>query len=185
MTVKITLKVTAVMIVLSFATVFIASGFSTSIGPSISSVAFATIQTNCFDAKLTGKDEVPPKDTKATGFVELNVNNRTNSISYKINVTNIEKATSVHIHIGKVGENGLSMVILSKTNFPSAITNGVLSVGNITSANLENQSPVTNIKDLINLIDNGEVYVHVHTVANPSGEIRGQLLPCSVNKPIP
>ena len=80
MIVKITLKVTAVMAVLSFATFFISSGFSSSIGPSISSAAFATIQINCFDAKLTGKDEVPPKDTKATGFVELNINNRTNSI---------------------------------------------------------------------------------------------------------
>ncbi len=185
MTIKTTLKVTVVMTVLSFATFFIASCFSSLMGPSTSSAAFATRQTNCFDAKLTGKDEVPLKNTKATGFVELNANNRTNSISYKINVTNIEKATSVHIHIGTAGENGLSMVILSKTNFPSAITNGVLSAGNITSANLEKQSPVTNLKYLINLMNNGEVYVHVHTEANPAGEIRGQLVLCSVNNPIP
>ena len=70
------------------------------------------------------------------------------------------------------------MIILYKTDFPSAITNGVLSSGNITYENLENQSPVTNLKDLINLMINGDVYVHVHTETNPAGEIRGQLLPC-------
>ena len=70
------------------------------------------------------------------------------------------------------------MIILYKTDFPSAITNGVLSSGNITYENLENQSPVTNLKDLINLMINGDVYVHVHTETNPAGEIRGPLLPC-------
>lgn len=45
-------------------------------------------------------------------------------MTYKINVTNMEKATSVHLHPGKVGENGPSMVILFKTDFPSTKTNG-------------------------------------------------------------
>ena len=45
---------------------------------------FAATQTNCFDAKLTGNEEVTSKDAKATGFVELNSNNRSNSISYEI-----------------------------------------------------------------------------------------------------
>ena len=71
------------------------------------------------------------------------------------------------------------MIILFKTDIPSAITDGMLFAGNITSANLEKQSPVTNLKDL-NLINNGNVYVHVHTEANPAGEIRGRLLPCII-----
>jgi hypothetical protein len=45
---------------------------------------FAATQTNCFDAKLTGNDEVISKDAKATGFVELNSNNRINRINYEI-----------------------------------------------------------------------------------------------------
>jgi CHRD domain-containing protein len=182
MTNKTILKVNLVISVLIFAIICSTYVFSFLISSNL--FVFAKISPNCFDAKLTGKDEVPSKDTKATGFVELNANNGNNSMSYKINVTNIEKATSVHLHEGKVGENGPSMVILYNTGFPSAITNGVLSSGNITSANLENQSPVTNFKDLMNLMNNGEVYIHVHTEANPTGEIRGQLLPCSVNNPI-
>ena len=46
---------------------------------------------NCFDAKLTGENEVPSKDTQATGFVELIANNGNSSMGYTINVTNIEK----------------------------------------------------------------------------------------------
>ena len=45
---------------------------------------FAATQTNCFDAKFTGNDEITSKDAKATGFVELNSNNRSNSISYEV-----------------------------------------------------------------------------------------------------
>ena len=69
----------------------------------------------------------------------------------------ISKSYFLHLHQGKVGENGPSIVILFKTDFPSPITNRVLSRGNITSANLENQSPVKNLKDLINMMNNGDV----------------------------
>jgi hypothetical protein len=34
---------------------------------------------------------------------------------------------------------------------------------------------ITNIAELVNGMREGSVYVNVHTVANPSGEIRGQL----------
>ena len=42
----------------------------------------ASTQSKHFDAKLSGKNEVPPKDTKATGTATFNVIG-TNSISYK------------------------------------------------------------------------------------------------------
>src|SRR5919112_901751 len=148
---KTILKVNLVISFLIFAIICNPSTFSFLFSSNPYSSVFAKTPSNCFDAKLTGENEVPSKKTKATGFVELNANNGNNN----------------------------SMMILYKTDFPSAITNGVLSSGNITSANLENQSPVRNLKDLINLMNNGEVYVHVHTVANPAGEIRGQLLPCN------
>ena len=173
------LKINLVISVIIFAIVCSIAVFSFLINSNPSSV-FAKTPPNCFDANLTGKSEVPSKSTKAVGFVELNAVNGNNGMTYKINVTNMEKATSVHLHQGKVGENGPSMVILFKTDFPSTKTDGFLSAGNITSVNLEKQSPVTNFKDLINMINNRDVYIHVHTVANPVGEIRGQLLPCNV-----
>ena len=92
MTNKTILKINLVISVLIFTIVCStpAPSFLMSSNPSI----FAKIQKNCFDSKLTGKSEVPPKDTKATGFVQLNANEGNNSMRYKINVSNIEKATS-------------------------------------------------------------------------------------------
>ena len=114
-------------------------------------------------------------DTKATGIVEFTVTG-TNSMSYKVSVTNMVKVTAAHIHIAKVGQNGPVIVTLFKTGSPSATTNGTLSQGNITSAKLEGPLAGKQLSDLINLMNNGGAYVNVHTEANPNGEIRGQPL---------
>ena len=70
-----------------------------------SSSAFAQGEQK-FTAKLTGKDEVPPKDTKATGDAEFNLSVDGNKMTYVVNVMNMDKVTMAHIHSGKVGENG-------------------------------------------------------------------------------
>jgi CHRD domain len=44
-----------------------------------------------FTAKLTGKDEVPPKDTKANGTAEFNLSADGKMMTYMINVMNIDK----------------------------------------------------------------------------------------------
>ena len=169
---KTILKVTAIITVLLFATVSSVFGFSTLTSTTPS--AFAQQQQPFFDAKLTGKDEVPATDTKTTGIAEF-TSNGADSMMYKVNVTDMQKVTAAHIHKGKVGENGPVVVTLFKTDSPSATTSGVLSEGNITSANLEGPLSGKSLNDLINLINNGEAYVNVHTEANPNGEIRGQL----------
>lgn len=45
----------------------------------------------------------------------------------------------------------------------------------ITSAKFKGPLAGKQLSDLINMINNGEAYVDVHTRANPKGEIRGQL----------
>ncbi len=175
MTIKTTLKVTVIIAVLSFVTFFIASGFSSLMGTH-STVAFAQPQPKHFDAKLTGKDEVPSTDTKATGMADFKVIG-TDSISYNINVTNMQKVTEAHIHQGKAGVNGPVVVTLFETKTPSPTTNGILSKGTITATNLEGPLKGKQINDLISMIKSGDTYVNVHTEANPKGEIRGQLSP--------
>jgi hypothetical protein len=127
-----------------------------------------------FDAKLTGKDEVPATDTKATGIAEF-TSTGADSMMYKVNFSDIQKVTAAHIHKGKTGENGPVIVTLFKTDSPSATTSGALSEGNINSAKLEGPLAGKSLSDLTNLINSGEAYVNVHTEANPNGEIRGQL----------
>ena len=174
MTDKTIVKVTAIIAVLISATIAGVFGFTALGDTSSHQFAFAQKQGQFFDAKLTSKDEVPPKDTKATGTAEFTVNGA-DSMSYKVSVTDMQKVTAAHIHKGKVGENGPVAVTLFKTDSPSATTNGILSQGTITSAKFEGPLAGKHLSDLISMINDGDAYVNVHTQANPKGEIRGQL----------
>jgi CHRD domain len=143
---------------------------------SIFATATSTTQSsNRFVAKLTGKDEVPPKDTKATGTADFQLSSNGNMLKYKVNVMNIDKVTMAHIHSGKVGQNGDVVVTLFKSQTPSGPKSGTLSQGDITSTNLEGSLKGKQISDLIKLINDGGAYVNVHTEMNPKGEIRGQI----------
>src|SRR6478672_132920 len=237
MTITKTLKVTAVMAVLTFATFFMASGFSsltmgsypisdvfaqggkntanqgisqsnsastsaqcaagTLKGPACNSTTnqgnsnsgsntagqtagggtgmSASTQSKHFDAKLSGKNEVPPKDTKATGTATFNVIG-TDSITYTVHVKDMQMVTAAHIHQGKAGENGPVLVKLFSTTTPSAMTNGELAKGTITATNLEGPLAGKQVTDLISMIKSGGTYANVHTTANPMGEIRGQIV---------
>ena len=129
-----------------------------------------------YEAKLTGKNEVPPHETKATGTATFNAMG-TNSISYTVHVKDMQMVTTAHIHQGKAGENGpVVAAVLYTTNTPSAMTNGVLTPRNYYSTNLEGPLQGKQITDLIDMINSGGAYANVHTTANPMGEIRGQIV---------
>ncbi|MDR4491222.1 MAG: CHRD domain-containing protein [Candidatus Nitrosocosmicus sp.] len=172
-----TLKNTFIMAVLSITAITItAYSFSATNGLTLTSVYAQTSQQQptYFDAKLAGDQEVPPVDTQGSGQADFNVVG-TDSISYDVNVTGMEKVTQAHIHKGKTGENGPVVVTLFNTESPSATTNGVLASGNFTAADFEGPLKGKQMKDLTDMVNDGEAYVNVHTEANPKGEIRGQL----------
>ncbi|MGN6629181.1 MAG: CHRD domain-containing protein [Candidatus Nitrosocosmicus sp.] len=128
-----------------------------------------------FNAKLSGTNEVPPHETKATGTATFNLVG-TDSITYTVHVKDMKMVTAAHIHQGKVGENGPVVVVLYNNSNPSATTNGELAKGTITASNLEGPLAGKQVKDLIDLIESGGAYANVHTTANPMGEIRGQIV---------
>jgi hypothetical protein len=129
-----------------------------------------------FTAKMTGGEEVPPKNTKATGTAEFNFSPDGKTLSYKVTVNNINSVTMAHIHSGKKGANGPIVVTLFHSpSKPTGPMNGVLSQGSATAANLEGPLKGKQISDLVNLIKSGQTYANVHTTQNPKGEIRGQI----------
>jgi CHRD domain len=133
-------------------------------------------QQQAFTATMTGSEEVPPKNTKATGTATFVSGTDGSSVAYKIRVTNIKGVTMAHIHSGNSGKNGPIVVSLFKSASPPTGTmNGLLSQGTITSANLEGPLKGKTISDLIRLINDGTAYANVHTEQNPKGEIRGQI----------
>jgi hypothetical protein len=75
-----------VLVALALVTIGAAGSLVTS--SSINTSAFAQGEQK-FTANLTGKDEVPPKDTNATGSGEFNLNADGMMMTYVVNVMNI------------------------------------------------------------------------------------------------
>jgi len=128
-----------------------------------------------FTATMTGSEEVPPKNTQATGSAKFISSSDENSMTYRIRVANINGVTMAHIHSGKTGKNGPIVVTLFKSATSTGPSNGLLSQGTITSTNLEGPLKGKTISDLVKLIDDGKAYANVHTQQNPKGEIREQI----------
>jgi hypothetical protein len=127
-----------------------------------------------FSANMTGKEEVPPVDTQATGeAIFVPIQPRNDTIDFYVNATGIKAVTQAHIHSGSPGENGPIVATLFTLN---PVQDGVSINGSIAANNLEGPMQGKTVADLLDAIKNNTAYVNVHTEANPNGEIRGQLV---------
>ncbi len=126
---------------------------------------FATAQTNgklLITAKLSGDQEVPAVTTDATGVAGLMLNENRDSLFINITVAKLSgPITGIHIHEGGKGVNGGV-----KTNLTTAVNGNLISTV-ITGTDLTSE--------MIGGLLTGKYYLNVHTAANASGEIRGQL----------
>ena len=164
---------TAVAVILEVATVL--SLGATAI---ISSMPQALATTEAFVASLSGDKEVPPIQTQATGTAGFSQPHLSN-MTYGVQVQNIESVTAAHIHQGKEGQNGPIVVTLFKAdnNTGTGPINGQLVGGTISNDMLEGPMAGKTLEgELVKAIQNGEVYVNVHTTQNPDGAIRGQIV---------
>jgi spermidine/putrescine-binding protein len=144
-----------------------------SLAVSINTTVHAQGSEQKFTAKLTSKEEVPPNDSPATGMAWVEASEK--EVGFKINVTDIDKATAAHIHLGEKGKNGPVVVTLFKSDTPTELKNGTLGEGNVTATNFEGPMKGKALNDLVTAMKNGSTYVNVHTTDMPDGEIRGQL----------
>src|SRR5215211_232045 len=131
-----------------------------------------------FDARLTGASEVPPVQTNASGFADLDVEMEEGQrvVDYHLYVSNIDRVTQAHIHQGNSSENGPIIVPLFNASSPTGPLTGQLAEGHITPANFVGPLQGKQLDDLIALMQNETAYVNVHTEQNPQGEIRGTVL---------
>jgi hypothetical protein len=128
----------------------------------------APARTNLFIAHLVGDQETPPNDSLAQGEAVLHLN-ADGTISYKLNVANINDVFMAHIHVAPRGVPGPVKQWLYPVSGPpphllQGRTDGTLAEGTFMP------TPA-----LLVAIENGDAYVNVHTTAFPGGEIRGQL----------
>jgi len=134
--------------------------------PTIAAVAFAlsgvyAIAAFGADVKVTlsGDQEVPAVKTTAAGSGTIMIGDD-KSVSGSVATTGVA-ATMAHIHIAGAGKNGPVIVPLEK--------NGDNGWKVPAGAKLND--------DQMKAFKAGELYVNVHSAANPGGEIRGQLKP--------
>ncbi len=132
--------------------------------------AFA--QNNKFMANLTGKEEVPPVNSNATGTVQLTLQGE-EGIDYIVNATSIRGVTEGHLHLGQKGENGLIVFTLFR---PDAPIDQISENETITEDEFVGPLKGKSISDLTTAIGNGSIYANIHTQENPNGEIRGQIM---------
>lgn len=131
---------------------------------------------------LNGAQEQPnPVDTKAQGQAIFKLSKDGNSINYKLIVANIENVTMAHLHhITDAGATtgGIVVWLYPEGPPPQLIpgrSNGPLASGVITSGSLMGSLAGGTLDDLIDAINDGDIYVNVHTSQNPPGEIRGDI----------
>jgi hypothetical protein len=148
-----------------------------------------------FAAALSGAQEVTPPEepttpspgveTDTTGSVQVIFAQDLSQLSFALTVQNGKLVTQAHLHCGRAGVNGPIVVFLSALNAEGADVNGLLAEGTRTNTDLEEGAaqceevigrPVRNIASLAAAAAEGLIYANVHSVANPAGEVRGQLI---------
>jgi hypothetical protein len=86
----------------------------------------------------------------------------------------VANATAAHIHRGAAGANGGIMVPLNVVGRQSAFVVGTI---DMTVTDVSQETAVVSPAELRTMMNNGEVYVNVHSTTYPAGEIRGQVNP--------
>lgn len=113
-----------------------------------------------FEASLSGSQEVPPAVTTATGAAEIQFNENTNKLTWKVTYNGLTgPATAGHIHgPAAMGQNaGVAIPFAGNLN-----AQPVMGETTITPAQYADLAA-------------GLYYVNIHSARFPAGEIRGQL----------
>jgi CHRD domain len=137
--------------------------------------SIAEAASDTFKAKLSGKEVVPPVNTKATGEALFILSKDGKELSFTLKVKNIEDVIMAHIHVGKKGENGAPVAPLFGDAKKEGMFSGELAKGTITDKDLVGVLAGKTLADLVKIIKDGNAYVNVHSDKNRAGEIRGQI----------
>lgn len=117
------------------------------------------------NAALEGKQENPPVMTSntATGTITVTPDGATSAVVATVITTGFV-ATAVHVHEGFAGANGSVKFGLIQD---SSDANRWTFAGTISAADQA-------------VLDEGGFYFNAHSSANPSGEVRGQIVPAGI-----
>lgn len=116
-----------------------------------------------YDGALTGSQQVPPVATTAIGEAVLKMNHTFDTLWYDVQTNGLSGAiTDAHFHLGSVGTSGGVVVGIPSMNIVGNVISGYL-----TGVDLQDS--------FVHRLNEGAIYINIHTAANPNGEIRAQL----------
>ncbi|MBI5118992.1 CHRD domain-containing protein [Candidatus Poribacteria bacterium] len=124
-----------------------------------------------FQATMNGAQVAPPVSTTGSGLADLTINPAIRTIDFRLDVSNIADLEGAHVHSGLPGENGPAIFELTSGAFGSPL------IGAVGLDDLIPAPGIANFNDVINAMNNGSLYVDVHSATHPDGEVRGQILP--------
>jgi hypothetical protein len=125
-------------------------------------------------SSLNGNFEVPPVVTAATAAATFELSADRTTLRYTVDIAGIarEQIVASHLHVAPQGVNGPVVLFLTAGPPPSLPLRGELSAADLIP---NADAGVIDFDDFVNRLLAGDVYVNVHTMAHPSGEIRGQV----------
>ncbi|MGE0680837.1 MAG: CHRD domain-containing protein [Candidatus Binatia bacterium] len=137
-----------------------------------------------FLATLSGAQEVPGVVTDTIGKCKVKFNREFSEAQFRLDVGKGMGVTQAHLHCAPAGVNGPVVAFLFPLSTGGVDANGKLATGVLTNAdiipttdNAECGLPeINNIASLAAAMLDGRIYCNVHTLVNPAGEVRGQIL---------
>jgi hypothetical protein len=121
-------------------------------------VGSGSVLAETMNVKLSGDEEVPPVKTSGAGSGTITINDD-GSVSGSVTATGFTP-TAAHIHEGPAGKNGPVIVPFTKDG--------------------DKFGPAAGAKltpDQLKAFKAGNLYVNIHSAANPGGEVRAQHTP--------
>ena len=113
-----------------------------------------------YEAAMSGAQEVPPVATAGSGQAEVQLDELTQVIRWKVSYSGLSgPVTGAHIH-GPAGPGANAGVAVGFS-------------GNLSASPIQGEMKLT--PEQVTQLTSGQWYVNLHTPANPGGEIRGQL----------
>ncbi|HEX6704469.1 MAG TPA: CHRD domain-containing protein [Albitalea sp.] len=107
-------------------------------------------------AVLTANQEVADVDSGAFGTATLSLDRASRTLTAEIDIDGVV-ATAAHVHAGEAGVNGAVVLPLTLAGSKASLPATVLSAAQLAD------------------LDDGKLYLNIHSAANAGGEIRGQI----------
>ena len=133
-----------------------------------------------FDVSLSGANEIPANGSFASGFALISYDTVANTYDFFLAATSLSSAvTGAHIHaLADATQTAPAIVNLLVSPFSKSVSVSKLFVNGIGVAapgtiSAGNSHPS---QSFLAALQSGLAYINVHTVNNPGGEIRGQLV---------